>query len=176
LYNAYRFFLSPDHPQTMYVYVLTKTSLVQPQLWVTHNLLEEDPAKVQWQRIQYVPAEGWIAGLAIDSIDKNKFWLLYTRREQDGKLWYFDGRRYTDETRELSNAYCESIMLQSGADARLYLGSDKGVFTKSRTEREWTLLEGLPGVAIKSLAINYVTGKLVVGTFGRGIWQADLYR
>ncbi len=174
LYNAYRFFMSPDHPQTMYVYALTKTSLVQPQLWVTHNLLEDDPLQVQWQRIPYVPVEGWIAGLAIDPQDKNKFWLLYTRREKDGKLWYYDGKRYQDETRELREAYCESIVLQSGPDARLYLGSNQGVFTKVRNDSEWTLLDGLPGVAIKSLAINYATGKIIAGTFGRGVWQADL--
>ena len=173
--NAYRFFLSSDHPQTMYVYALTKGNATAPQLWVTHNLLEQDPTLVKWERVPYVPVEGWIASVCIDPLDARKFWVLYTCRERDGKLWYFDGRTYTDETRSLADAYCEAMALEFGPDARLYVGSASGVYTKSRTEPDWKLLKGLPGVPVKSLAINYATKKIVAGTFGRGIWQADLY-
>jgi hypothetical protein len=174
-YNAYRFFLSPEHPQTIYVYVLTKGNAASPQLWVTHNVLEQDAQNVNWKRLAYVPIEGWIAGLCVDPQDAHKFWVLYTRRERDGKLWYFDGKSYQDQTRELADAYCESMVLEAGADARLYIGSDQGVYTKTRNEPQWTLLSGLPGVAVKSLAINYATRKIIAGTFGRGIWQADLH-
>jgi len=159
----------------MYVYALTKGNATAPQLWVTHNLLEQDPTHVKWQRVPYVPVEGWIASVCIDPLDARKFWVLYTRRERDGKLWYFDGRTYTDETRSLADAYCEAMALEFGPDARLYVGSTSGVYTKSRTEPDWKLLKGLPGVPVKSLAINYATKKIVAGTFGRGIWQADLY-
>jgi hypothetical protein len=100
---------------------------------------------------------------------------LYTRKERDGKLWYYDGRSYQDQTRELADAYCESMVIESGTNGRLYVGSAHGVYTKSREETQWRLLQGLPGVPIKSLAINYATRKIVAGTFGRGIWQADLY-
>lgn len=175
-YNAYRFFLSPDHPNTMYVYALTKGAPEKPQLWVTHNLLETEPNQIQWNRIPYVPIEGWIAGIVIDPQNKNGFWVLYPRPEKSGKIWYFDGRRYTDETGAMWSAYAESIVLQAGDEARLYVGTNQGVFTKARNEADWKLLGGLPGVAVKSLAINYATGKIVAGTFGRGIWQAELYR
>lgn len=174
-YNAYRFFLSPEHPNTMYVYVLTKGNAAIPQLWVSHNVLTGDPTQVSWQRISHVPVEGWIASVCIDPEDERKFWVLYTCKERDGKLWYYDGRSYQDQTRELADAYCESMVLESGPEARLYIGSTAGVYTKSRDEVSWKLLKGLPGVAVKSLAINYATKKIVAGTFGRGIWQADLY-
>jgi hypothetical protein len=175
-YNAYRFFLSPEHPSSMYVYVLSKGNAAQPQLWVTHNLLAEDAAQVSWQRISHVPVEGWIASVCIDPQDARKFWVLYSCRERDGKLWYYDGRSYQDQTRELADAYCESMVIEAGQEARLYIGSTLGVYTKSREEEAWKLLKGLPGVPVKSLAINYATQKIVAGTFGRGIWQADLYR
>jgi hypothetical protein len=174
-YNAYRFFLSPEHPNTMYVYVLSKGNAAVPQLWVTHNLLSEDASQVIWQRISHVPVEGWIASVCIDPQDARKFWVLYTRKERDGKLWYYDGRSYQDQTRELADAYCESMVIESGTNGRLYVGSAHGVYTKSREETQWRLLQGLPGLPIKSLAINYATRKIVAGTFGRGIWQADLY-
>ncbi|MEZ4799378.1 MAG: hypothetical protein R2809_06310 [Flavobacteriales bacterium] len=66
------------------------------------------------------------------------------------------------------------MILQRGAEGRLYIGSNYGVFTKRKNESKWTLMTGLPGCQIKSLAINYRIGKLVVGTYGRGVWQGDL--
>jgi hypothetical protein len=66
------------------------------------------------------------------------------------------------------------MVLQKGPEKRIYIGSNYGVFTKRESETQWTLLSGLPGTQIKTMAINYVARKLVVGTYGRGIWWGDL--
>jgi hypothetical protein len=174
LQNAYRFFISPWFPQTMYVYALNKGSMIQPQIWVTHNLLEEKTAEVLWQKVPYVPQEGWISGVEVDPADSTRFWVLYQRREINGKLWYFDGKRYTDVTGDWNDALCESMVLQHGDYPRLYVGSDRGVFTAEAKDLQWHRMSGLPGVGVKSLAINYATRKLIAGTFGRGLWQVDL--
>jgi hypothetical protein len=176
LHNAYKFYLTPDHPSTMYVYVLNKGSMVQPQIWVTHNVLESDPTLIQWSRVAYIPQDGWIASIEVDPADSSKFWMLYTRRDPHGKLWYFDGKRYTDITGEWNDAQCESMILQRGMHPRLYVGSDRGVFTSEIEEFEWIRMAGLPGTFVKSLAINYATNKLIAGTFGRGLWQVDLIK
>lgn len=176
LHNAYRFFLSAAFPGTMYMYALNKGSMVQPQLWVTHNVLAENPDDVLWERVSYVPLEGWVAALEIDPKDSKKFWLLYQRRETSGKLWYFDGGRYTDVSGQWGDALCESMILQQGDQPRLYIGSDRGVFTSALYTDDWLRMAGLPGTLVKSLAINYATQKLIAGTFGRGIWQVDLIR
>jgi hypothetical protein len=176
LHNAYRFFLSPQFPQTMYVYALNKGSMIEPQIWVTHNVLAEKTTEVQWQRVPYVPLEGWIAGLEIDPSDSSRFWLLYQRRESNGKLWYFDGKRYADVSGDWKDALCESMVLQHGEYPRLYIGSDRGVFTTETADVQWRRMSGLPGVAVKSMAINYAAKKLIAGTFGRGLWQVDLVK
>ena len=174
LHNAYKFFVSADFPQTMYVYVLNKGSMIQPQIWVTHNVLAENSKEIKWTRIPYVPLEGWIAGIEVDPSDSNKFWVLYTRRESNGKLWYFDGKKYTDCTGSWGDAQCESLILQRGSEPRLYVGSDRGVFTSKAYDSDWLRMAGIPGTFVKSLAINYANRKLIAGTFGRGIWQVDL--
>lgn len=174
LHNAYKFFLTPDFPGTMYAYVLNKGSMVQPQLWVTHNVMESDASAIIWNKVPYVPQEGWIAGIEVDPADSSKFWVLYTRRDVSGKLWYFDGRRYSDVTGDWSDAQCESIILQRGSKPRLYVGSDRGVFSANLYQENWIRMAGLPGTFVKSLAINYATNKLIAGTFGRGLWQVDL--
>jgi hypothetical protein len=176
LYNAYRFFVTPDHPNTMYAYVLNKGSMIQLQLWVTHNLLASNAKDIVWEKVPYVPLEGWISSLEVDPSDSTKFWLLYNRRDTNGKLWYYDGRRYTDVTGNWSDAQCESMVLQRGAHPRLYIGSDRGVFTSEIDELNWIRMAGLPGTFVKSLAINYANKTLIAGTFGRGLWQVGLIK
>lgn len=176
LYNAYRFFMAPEFPGTMYMYALNKGSMVQPQLWVTHNVLAPNASDIRWQRVSHVPLDGWIASIEIDPSDSTRFWLLYQRRETTGKLWYFDGKRYNDVSGDWKDALCESMVLQRGEHSRLYVGSDRGVFTSELYKNDWLRMAGLPGTQVKSLAINYATKKLIAGTFGRGLWQVDLIK
>jgi hypothetical protein len=174
LQNAYRFFQAPEFPGTMYVYALNKGDMIHPQVWVTHNVLSDRASDIEWTRIPYVPQDGWIAGIEIDPTDSTQFWILYQRRESNGKLWHFDGKRYTDITGNWNDALCESMVLQRDEHPRLYIGSDRGVFTSELHKTEWLRLAGLPGTQVKSLVINYATHKLIAGTFGRGLWQVDL--
>lgn len=175
MYNAYRFYLSPAHPAVMYAYLLDKQSKIKPALYMTSNLRAEKAEDVRWIKVNDVPVEGWIMNICIDPADSTKFWLLYNRFETDKKLWYFDGENYNDLSSGMGNAKCESMVFDQLAN-RLYVGSNYGVFTRKINDTEWTLLKGLPGTYIKSLDINYANEKLVVGTFGRGVWQGNLIR
>jgi hypothetical protein len=68
------------------------------------------------------------------------------------------------------------MVLQRGAVPRLYVGSDRGVFTSEIHQWNWLRMAGLPGTFVKSLVINYATEKIIAGTFGRGLWQTDLIK
>ena len=173
LYNVYRFYLSEDHPGVMYAYVLD-TTRINPQIWRSFNITAEKPEDIQWQKVADIPVEGWIMSIQVDPTNPNNFYLLYNRNEEQGKFWYFDGQKYIDQTANLGLSKCESMILQKGPEKRIYVGSNYGVFTKRENETQWTLLKGLPGTQIKSLDINYVARKIVVGTYGRGVWWADL--
>ncbi|MFM9985332.1 MAG: WD40/YVTN/BNR-like repeat-containing protein [Flavobacteriales bacterium] len=174
LYNAYKFFLSEKHPNVMYVYCLDEKTKVNPQIWRTFNLLEGDPSRIVWERVQTPGLAGWIAGIAVDESDPHQFNLLYAHSESTGKFWYYNGSSYEDRTFNMGHSSCESIVTQKGG--RLYVGGTYGVFTMKPGESEWTLMTGLPGTFIKSMAINYASNKLVVGTFGRGLWMGDLWK
>lgn len=173
LFNVYRFFMSNDHVGVMYTVVLNNKE-VKPEIWRTFNVNEPDPSKIKWEKITDIPVKGWISSIEVDPIDPYKCWILFSNRENSGKIWYFNNNEYVDETRNLGNCQAEVMILQKGNSHRLYLGSDYGVFTRSKGETEWTLLTGLPGVSVRGLAINYKAKKIVAGTFGRGVWIADL--
>jgi hypothetical protein len=173
LFNVYRFFLSAEHVGSMYAVVLNSKE-VKPEIWRTFNVNEPDPLKIKWEKITDIPVKGWISSIVADPLDPYKCWILFSNRDNTGKLWYFNNNEYIDETRNLSNCHAESMILQKGMSQRIYLGSDYGVFTRAKGETEWTLLKGLPGLGIRSLDINYKSKKIFAGTFGRGIWVADL--
>ncbi|MFT7296459.1 MAG: hypothetical protein ACI80P_001221 [Flavobacteriales bacterium] len=171
--TVFRFFTSEHHPEVIYAYVLDQTK-VNPVLLRTKNATTSDPAYVKWEVVPQVPRPGWIMGMAIDADDPEQFWITYKNVEPEGKVYRFNGQRYVDVTANLGWCLIESIVLDKSSEERIYIGSNHGVFTRDKREETWTLLEGLPGTYIRSLAINYQTRTLFAGTFGRGIWLAPL--
>lgn len=174
LYNAYRFFLSEDHPSVMYVYVLDD-SKIHPEIWRSFNINAPEANEISWEKVADIPHEGWIISIEMDPKDPNRFWLLYNMYDPQGKIYFFDGSAYEDYTANLGSCKTEAMILQRGNERRLYVGSNYGVFTRTPRDTSWTLMKGLPGTFIKSLDINYSDGKLIVGTFGRGVWMGDLF-
>lgn len=60
----------------------------------------------------------------------------------------------------------------------LYAGTDIGVyhFTYEDTDAGWTPFKaGLPNVIVNDLVIHQAEGIIRAGTYGRGIWQSDLW-
>lgn len=169
--GAYRFFTSDAHPEVLVVYVI-RDKKSRPVLMQTFNLLEADPSKVEWKVID-APRDSWLGGVAIHPKDPNKLWMAYTGYAADEKVWYYSGGIWVDISGALGWSVVESMVVDAES-GRLYIGSTGGVWTRSISESDWIRLAGLPGCAIKSMAINRVAGTLVVGTFGRGVWQTDL--
>lgn len=67
------------------------------------------------------------------------------------------------------------LAYEKGSNEGLYIGTTVGVFYKN-TNMDWIYYGiGLPNTSITDLQISYFAKKIRVGTFGRGIWEADLY-
>jgi len=62
------------------------------------------------------------------------------------------------------------------SDEALYIGTDVGVYYKNKNMSSWIPYnDGFPNVDVRELEINYTIGKLRAGTYGRGLWETDLY-
>jgi hypothetical protein len=168
----FKFFLSEKNPDVMYAYVLDKDE-INPILARSLNI-NDDADRVKWKIIS-TPDAGWISGLAIDPDDPDKIWMSYKNYKDIGKVYRYTGTRWIDIGKKLGYSVVEGMIVDSNSEERLYLGSNYGVFTRDKNDESWVLLTGLPGTYIKTLDINKATGKLIVGTYGRGIWQTDLY-
>lgn len=85
------------------------------------------------------------------------------------------GQSWTDISSGLPKTPANSAMYQKGSADRLFVGTDVGLYYKEKSSPKFVdYNEGLPNVSIQDIEINYKTFKLLVGTFGRGIWEAQL--
>ncbi|MEI7500725.1 MAG: T9SS type A sorting domain-containing protein [Bacteroidota bacterium] len=58
----------------------------------------------------------------------------------------------------------------------LYIGTDVGVFYRNAGMPDWIpFTNNLPNVMVTDLEIAYGVGKIRASTFGRGVWESDLY-
>lgn len=112
---------------------------------------DNDPNKV------YVTISGFVAG--------NKVF-----RSKDG------GSNWTNISDNLPNIPAVSIAVQNDSLEGIYLGTDAGIFYRNNNFTNWqSFMNGLPNVVIDELEINYSAGKIRAATYGRGLWESDLY-
>ncbi len=76
-------------------------------------------------------------------------------------------------------AYQEGVNNSSDTNA-IYVGTDLGVFytndSLQNTANPWIQFnDGLPNVIVTELEINYNVNKLRAATYGRGLWESDLF-
>lgn len=86
------------------------------------------------------------------------------------------GSSFKDITGDLPNVTKNIIRHESGdRDNSLYLGTSLGVFTYSDSSKKWVpFTKGLPNTSVSDIEINTNSNKIVVSTYGRGIWMSDL--
>ncbi len=84
------------------------------------------------------------------------------------------GATWVDFTGSLPNLPVYCIKYSSVGDA--YIGTDYGVYVMTFSMNDWTAFyNDLPSIAVTDLFINETAGTIKAATFGRGIWQSDLY-
>lgn len=171
--TIYRVFVSPAHEGVLYAYGLGKQK-TDVHLYMSKNALEVDPEKIVWEKVPSPPKAGWISDLVVDADRPDQFWFSFKSAEPEEKLFRFNGERYIDVTANLGWCVAEALQIDPHAGERLYLGTNHGVYTRNKTEAQWTLIQGLPGTYIKSMDINHVQNQLYIGTFGRGVWTMPL--
>lgn len=76
----------------------------------------------------------------------------------------------------LPNTPINCIEVENNSMTGIYVGTDLGVYYRNDTMTSWIPYNnGLPNVIVNELEINYLSGKLRAGTYGRGLWESDLF-
>lgn len=177
----------PDHYQVLRAYVAPSNRNVvyailiggkgHPMKIVKTTQAFSENVQETWEEIEH-PVHRYVIGLAIDDVDPNVFWLAYSGITKGffDKVWLYNGKRWKSLAFDLPEwVQVKSIAHQNGSNGGVYIGTSKGVFVNEKKSRQWIWLKGLPHCEVRDIKFNYVTQKVLVGTFGRGVWQGSLY-
>ncbi|HRC32384.1 MAG TPA: T9SS type A sorting domain-containing protein [Bacteroidia bacterium] len=119
-----------------------------------------------------------INSIAIHPSNADRVWVCFSGSSPGNKIFYSGdaGTTWTNISGNLLNVSTNSIVYQTGTNDALYVGTDIGVFYTDSTLSNWQpFWNGLPNVSISELEINYVANKIRAASYGRGLWESDLY-
>jgi hypothetical protein len=119
-----------------------------------------------------------LTGITVDPLNENRVWICYSGYYDNYKVWHSDDGGLSWENYDplglLHNLPVNAIVYQYGSTDRIYIGTDAGVYTRDANNTEWEKYGDFPNVRVTEMKINYCKGKLMVATFGRGVWEGDL--
>ncbi|PID92535.1 MAG: hypothetical protein CSA96_02845 [Bacteroidetes bacterium] len=122
--------------------------------------------------VQIAPA----TNLYVHPLDRNQIWVTFGGFESDKKVYFSDdgGNNWTNHTYTgLPNVPMQSFEYDF-LNELLFIGTDIGVFFKSKYDTEWEIAGDLPRVIVTDLKINKASGDLVASTFGRGMYRTNI--
>ena len=124
-------------------------------------------------------ASAAITYIAVDPLNANRVWVTFSGYSAANKVWYSAnaGVTWSNYSTGLPNLPANCIVYQgSSTNDPLYVGTDVGVYYRDNTAGSWVAYNtGLPNVSVRELEIQYTALKLRAATFGRAVWQSDLY-
>lgn len=130
-----------------------------------------------WTTLTNVPS-GTITGIACSDTDPNKAWITYSGYTNTNKVFQTTdmGATWTNISASIPNIPVNCITYLNNSNDGLYIGTDLGIFYKDATLNVWEpFFNGLPNVIVTQLEVYYPTNKIRASTYGRGIWESDLY-
>jgi hypothetical protein len=118
-----------------------------------------------------------ISDIAVDPNDEDNIWVTLGSFSDGDKVFNTTdgGANWVNVSSCLPNIPMTAVVVQGGSNNRAYVGSDYGVFYKDNTMTDWAHYgNNGPKSVVYDMEINYCGNKIVVGTHGRGLWEADL--
>jgi photosystem II stability/assembly factor-like uncharacterized protein len=125
-----------------------------------------------------------IHAICVDPQDPDRLWIslgylgdyLNPCKATTRVLFSMDGgTNWVDYSEGLPVYYLSDIRYIDGSDDVLIASSQQGVYIREGVQQSWKLLGSeLPKCIITELNINYCRGKIIVSTYGRGLWEHDL--
>ena len=119
-----------------------------------------------------------ITGISINASNNNH--VVYSVSGYNGSKKVFEtlnaGQTWTNITGSLPNVPANCVIFEGGSMGGIYVGTDIGVFYRNSGMSDWVnFSKHLPNVIINDLEIYEDYGILRAGTYGRGVYQSELF-
>ena len=155
--------ISPSQPEHVY-------ASSNANIWKTSN------GGRTWKKLD-TPASD-ISYISVSQYDPNKVFVTVSGYVAGKKVYRSSdgGQTWENYSANLPNVSTNCIVYENNSNQGLYVGTDIGVYYRNRSMDEWiSFNDGLPNVIVNELEIQYSAGKIRAGTYGRGLWESDLY-
>ncbi len=116
--------------------------------------------------------------IAVDPDDPYHVWISFSGASTLAKVYesHDAGLTWTNRSQGIPNVPVNCIVAQPESPNGLYAATDLGVFYIDDYATSWQPYGvGMPNVVVNELEINRSSGKLRAATYGRGIWETDLF-
>jgi PKD repeat protein len=120
----------------------------------------------------------FITCIRVSPTNSNEVWITKSGFASGKKVYRSTngGSTWENMSLNLPNLPFNSIAIEGNTANGIYIGSDQGVFYKDNTMSSWIDFDSnLPNVIVNELEIYYPTQKIRACTYGRGVWESDLY-
>jgi photosystem II stability/assembly factor-like uncharacterized protein len=119
-----------------------------------------------------------ISYIAIDHNNPQHLWISYANFENGNKVFESTdgGLSWINISLNLPNSPVNCIIHENNSNNGLYVGTDVGVYYYNSNLGSWIDFNNqLPNVIVMELEIAPSIGKIRAGTYGRGLWESDIY-
>lgn len=120
-----------------------------------------------------------LSSVTVSNTDPNKAWITFSGYSDGDKVFKTTdaGATWTNISTGLPNLPINTMAYVNGSSVdAVYVGADLGVYYINNDVAAWIpYFNGLPNCSVRDLEIFYPTNKLRVATYGRGVWESDLY-
>ena len=126
----------------------------------------------------FYPSTNKIKGIAVSPYNHNHIWVVTGGYSEGQKVFMSrnGGDSWENISGSLPNLPALSVIYEKGTNDGIYIGMTYGVYYRNNTMDDWTFYGyGIPNCEIRHLDIQYETGKIRCATYGRGIYETDLY-
>lgn len=144
------------------------------------NIYRTTDGGVNWSSISagLPTSSAQISGITVDNTDANNLFVSLSGYSATNKVFLTNdaGANWINISSGLPNLPVNCITHTRNSNDAIYVGTDVGVYYKNAAMSSFTpFMTGLPNVVVTDFEIYYPTNKIRAATYGRGVWQSDLF-
>ena len=121
-----------------------------------------------------------IQDIAINPNDDNDIVVVNASYQNNDQKVYRSingGSSWTNITFNIGDIPVHTVVIDHTSNPYIYIGTEVGVYYMPLNGDRWILYNtNLPNVAVEELEINYGANTIKAATWGRGLWEYDLFR
>lgn len=169
-----QFEICRSNPDVLYAFQRAAYSWDPGQLWKSN-----DGGK-NWFELSIPPAYARRMLLSVDPENENRIWVAFPDGSNDAKMFFSaDGGQSWKNitTNALSDQTITYILCQGGTQGGIYVATYRSIYYRNEAMNDWQeYADGLPAqIATCILRPFYRDGRLRLGAYGKGIWEAPWF-